>query len=373
MRFRHVLVLSAIGCWAIFSASAPAQVTTSSAPATMASTAPSDPEALIAWIKKMGGKVEREGDRPDGPIRSVSLNGSAIKDADLPALLSLKPKYLILGKTPVTDAGLEIIGQAKDLEMIDLENTRVTAAGFRHLANLERLDLLNVSQTKFDDVALHAISGLKALRFLFMSNTLVTDKGLEEVGSLRNLEYLYCGQNKITDVGLRNLTNLPRLRGLYIADTETTDEGIRALRKISTLQELGIDGTKVTEKALADIGEMRGLSALSIGLPSISDEALANLTKLKSLENLYIFGRITDTGLRTIAGLPRNLLFFNPEDVTVAGIRQLKEAPNLNQAWFASHATPSPEKHKALTEVNEFLKARREGKSMTTAPAPSPN
>src|SRR5262245_15410767 len=84
----------------------------------------------VAALEKLGGRIDRDEDRPGKPVVAVGLTFSDIKDADLVHLRGLDDlRKLYLGATGITDKGLAYLTSLKHLEVLDLSKTKVTDAG----------------------------------------------------------------------------------------------------------------------------------------------------------------------------------------------------------------------------------------------------
>ncbi|WP_411273479.1 c-type cytochrome domain-containing protein [Daejeonella sp.] len=103
------------------------------------------------------------------------VTSTEITDADLRLLLPLKEQliWLKLGRAPVTDASLTIIGQCTGLTVLHLNNTLITDQGLASLKTLSRLNTLNLVGTKVTEEGLKQLQGLKQLRFLYLYQTQV--------------------------------------------------------------------------------------------------------------------------------------------------------------------------------------------------------
>jgi hypothetical protein len=82
-------------------------------------------EAVRA-IERVGGKVIRDEKAPGKPVIAVFLNTPAM-----------------------TDAGLEVLGELKQLQELDLTGSRVTASGLKELAGLQQLRTLHLGETQW--------------------------------------------------------------------------------------------------------------------------------------------------------------------------------------------------------------------------------
>ncbi|MCA8958144.1 MAG: hypothetical protein KDC87_18860 [Planctomycetes bacterium] len=125
---------------------------------------------------------------PGSPLLRVAFvsNESAVGDADLDHLLPLSGHitHLGLGRTKISDRGLDAVAKMSRLTRLDLNRTAVTDQGLAKLA------------------------GLRELRYLNLHSTKVTDSGLLALGKLAKLEALYLWNSKVTDAGVQALQKL---------------------------------------------------------------------------------------------------------------------------------------------------------------------
>ncbi len=76
-----------------------------------------------------------------------------------------------LGRTAVTDAGVETLGQFKNLRALHLEGTAVSGRSLTKLSSLSQLTYLNLSGTKVTSDAVAALKAKPNLRHLYLFNT----------------------------------------------------------------------------------------------------------------------------------------------------------------------------------------------------------
>jgi uncharacterized membrane protein len=111
----------------------------------------------------------------------LGVRGNKVSDADLKELLPLKANIveLNLAKSPVTDAGLETIGEMTNLTHLHLNNTSITNAGLAYLTNLYQLEYLNLYGTNVTDEGVAHLHKLKHLKKVFLWETGVTREEVE--------------------------------------------------------------------------------------------------------------------------------------------------------------------------------------------------
>jgi hypothetical protein len=105
------------------------------------------------------------------------------EEDDLELLLPVAEQiaWLNLGRTPVGDAGMPVIGQLKNLSRLHLEKTDIGDDGLAHLKNLERLEYLNLYGTSVSDAGLSHLNALSRLRSLYLWQSNATREGVAQL------------------------------------------------------------------------------------------------------------------------------------------------------------------------------------------------
>jgi len=169
---------------------------------------PAEQAEIISAIKKLGGVVEIDEQRPGKPVVKVDLH-----------------------ETKVTDADLEILESLTELRTLDLRLTKITDAGVSRLKGLKELRFVNLFRTQLSDEGLKHLTGNKDLETLLIGGTKITDKGLAHLMSFPKLKKLSVFDTQIGDAGLTHLTGLSDLEVLLIGKSKVTDEGAKAIQK----------------------------------------------------------------------------------------------------------------------------------------------
>ncbi|MBI5396739.1 MAG: ribonuclease inhibitor [Verrucomicrobia bacterium] len=108
-------------------------------------------------------------------------------------------------------------------------NTNFGDAELAKLAPLKsNLRWLDLGGTKITDAGLAPVSELRNLTRLHLERTAVTDAGLACVAKLRNLEYLNLYGTATSDAGLQQLRRLAKLQKLYLWQTKVTPDAAKA-------------------------------------------------------------------------------------------------------------------------------------------------
>jgi hypothetical protein len=138
----------------------------------------------------------------------VFPNGNKLTDAELPLLLKFPNlRELICEYSQISDAGMETIGQLKQLTWLDLTGgvQGVTNKGMVHLKNLTQLQRLAILGSGITDEGVASLSELTNLKVIDLTSTNLTDSSLQHFRGLKNLQELYVHNTRITPSGIAEL------------------------------------------------------------------------------------------------------------------------------------------------------------------------
>lgn len=204
------------------------------------------------------------GDHYFHDIVSVQLFGCPVDDDRMAALGGLTQlRFLNIGQTRATDAGLAHLKHLSQLQSLDLVETRVSDAGLAHLRGLEQLRYLNLAADRVTDVGLAHLEGLDQLSTLFLQGTRVGDAGLKHLEGLNQLETLQLTNTQVSDAGLVHLRGMNRLRDLDLGNTRVRGEGLSHLRGLDRLQRLSLYGCPIDDSG---VGELKGFGHATMTL-----------------------------------------------------------------------------------------------------------
>jgi hypothetical protein len=154
-----------------------------------------------------------------------------VRDEDL---VYLNPpgvvKNLALGRTEVTDAGIERLSGCTALEWLDLSFTEASDVGIAHVGEATDLRRLNLEGTAVTDAALEVISRFSQLEELDLSDTKITDAGVARLSDLKNLKELWLTKTQVSDACLAGLQELKQLEFLEVGQTNVTADALAALK-----------------------------------------------------------------------------------------------------------------------------------------------
>ncbi|MES1219219.1 MAG: c-type cytochrome domain-containing protein, partial [Bacteroidota bacterium] len=111
------------------------------------------------------------------PAIAVDFFGAAFFKTDqLKELLDIKTQLvsLNLGKMPVTDNDLQVVGQFTNLRKLNLSFSKITGNGLASLATLKHLKELSVTNTSVKKEDIEKLSSLKELHHIYIWNSGVT-------------------------------------------------------------------------------------------------------------------------------------------------------------------------------------------------------
>jgi uncharacterized membrane protein len=94
---------------------------------------------------------------------------------------------------------------AGNIVLLDLGRTRITDAGLQSVAKMTNLSRLEIQETNTGDPGLQWVESLPELEVINLYNTHVTDKGLERLESLKKLRRVYLWRTNVTDAGVQAL------------------------------------------------------------------------------------------------------------------------------------------------------------------------
>jgi serine/threonine protein kinase/Leucine-rich repeat (LRR) protein len=189
---------------------------------------------------------------------------------------------LCLGNTKVTDAGMAIFKDCKNLVRLELWFTNLTDAGVAHFKDCKNLTSLNLGGTRVSDAGLAHFKDCKNLVKLELWCKNLTDAGLAHFKDCKNLNLLNVAETHVTDAGLIQFKDCKALTHLYLGGTkEVTDAGL-AQFKGTPLVVLWIQNTGIT-----DLSPLHDMPLREIRLtPKKITQGLDLLRSMKSLKTI---------------------------------------------------------------------------------------
>ncbi|MCW3100979.1 MAG: hypothetical protein JWL77_6597 [Chthonomonadaceae bacterium] len=294
-------------------------------------------------------------------LNALYLAGSSVTDAELQTIAQLPGiTKLDLDQTRISDAGLASIGRMSGLKSLSLSHTKITAAGLRSLSALTSLETLELVGVPIGDDAIPEIVKLSSLRSLSLAGTQVTAQGLlllkplknlcrlempppfwqttdsyflalAEAGLLHAFEHAY-GKNDMP------VTTDDAVTSVMFFGEPITDQGLKAFSVFTNLERLDLPAGRITDAGMKTVAGFKHLTHLVANDSKISDLGFQSLSSLSSLKELAIAKTgITDSGLRSIAGLTNlEWLVLNDTQITDAGFSTLRNLKALRSLLFTN-------------------------------------
>jgi hypothetical protein len=177
--------------------------------------------------------------------------------------------------------------------------------------------------------------------------------------SFPKLKWLQIWKGQASDAGLANLRDSAELEQIHVLLPEgLTARGLAHLEGLPRLINLQISRGSIDDACLAPIGKLTGLRSLSLMYHPISDAGIVHLRGLHDLESLRIIplGRkVTDEGLKSLAGMTRlKRLDISGVPATSHGLGVLESLP-LVHLTLAEDATKPEEGIHRLKQIKPEL------------------
>jgi hypothetical protein len=171
-------------------------------------------------------------------LRSLTLESRQASDdalAYITTCCAMEEIFIISGDDRLTDSGIAVIANLKNLKLVEIEGGLMTDQGLRLICELPHLESLALYQHTLTDQSMRIIgkaSGLRRIHLAFgrYGENHISDEGLSFLLSLLSLELLDIQHTAVTDQGLYSLRTLPNLKEVWVYGCPVTEAGIQRLR-----------------------------------------------------------------------------------------------------------------------------------------------
>ena len=196
-------------------------------------------------------------------LDSLQLEGDITDDMflELGPLPQLNSIYL--GKTLITDVGLQALAGFPNLESLSTWQIQFIGTGLKHIANLHSLTRVEFHLSQGDEV-LEYFTQLTELKELIL-NAPITDAGLARLPVFPHLKSLWLSNTQVKGPGIAFLAQQPVLTSLGLGASETDDTAIEFLAKLPALRFVSLAETRITAAGVARLRELR--PTLTFGEP----------------------------------------------------------------------------------------------------------
>ena len=192
------------------------------------------------------------------PLKDILPQASTLADELAVAITPLSPK----------DQWLQCNASIAGTNFDDRALARLAAIG----ANVRWLDLGGTSVT---DAGLEQLAAMPNLTRLHLERTGISDEGLPRLAALSQLEYLNLYATDITDAGLQHLQDLPRLKQVYLWQTKVTPEAGKAFAEARTDHDQLQHWQEEIEQLNAKIRDAHVAVDLGTMLPAVASSSTA--------------------------------------------------------------------------------------------------
>lgn len=218
-------------------------------------------------------------------------------------------KELDLTKSPVTEAGLQVLSSFPRLKVLNLTGCQISNNALRKLPDCQHLEVLILADTPIDSGAMVHVGQLAELQELSLAGTALSDAGFVSLKGLKNLEVLQVDNNpNLTGREFGRLVAdgaFSQLRELTANNTRLSTNGIDSISKLPLLEVFEGRNSGLTDALMVNIGKCTQLRVLNIGDTPITSSGMKRLAKLDVLEELDL------SGCRAIADIAFNYLKAN--------------------------------------------------------------
>ena len=168
-----------------------------------------------------------------GNLRTLRIKKTDITVGGLKAIGRLASLHVLdISSCKINNEGLKHLESLKTLQILRIADSQIIDGTLAILLpSLPSLKWLDVGSSPITDAGLVPLQDLRDLRTLVLSGTKITDQGLAHIGGLSKLHDLHLTQTEVTDDGLQHLEGLGHLRVLSLGGTSATRAGKARLRK----------------------------------------------------------------------------------------------------------------------------------------------
>jgi hypothetical protein len=251
------------------------------------------PEEANQMLARLGSQIEYTANEPHG---LVNLTNSEVTNEDLRHLV-FYPGFeaLLLDYTNISDAGLDFIGEMRNLERVGLYDSLVSDDGLKPLLKLSKLEKLNIACAPGCFPL-----GLRPVPAANVRRNQITDRGLGYLTELISLRRLNLQATRVTDAGLlQYLPELSRLQRLSLAYLDITDAALLAVESLAWLESINLTHTAISNEAIVNLVGAKAFSLrrLILSNTAVNDQALAECLPGAQLKELELI----DTGITDAA------------------------------------------------------------------------
>ncbi|MCA9031664.1 MAG: leucine-rich repeat domain-containing protein, partial [Planctomycetaceae bacterium] len=314
------------------------------------------PQEPFAWVQEVEGSEGLSGFSGTPHLSALLLSGESIDSKylesigrcpnlkllkiDCPFLTRPKPtsfsafsqlELLSLSGTQLdSDAIVGILGQLRELRILNLGRLKVSLPVCEALAKLPRLTTLYTAHV-LSDAELNVLLNSSSLSTLEIHDSSLFDGHLQILIETKKLHLLPIAAARD---GTRPATD-DQISALHLSFRDLSRETLSMISSLKNLTELDLSFSSIDDDGAKVLLQALDLRSLDISRTALSDRTMAMLSRMDSLEILDVVGcSVTNEGLNQIANIPnlRTLkLGSSSGKVNAEGIRSLEQCRNLTE------------------------------------------
>jgi len=167
----------------------------------------------------------------------------------------MRLNMLTLGRTTITDDGIDVLNSLPTLGFLQLHESLVSDRGVETVVkNHPSLNSLSLDNSLITGTSIDYLSDLRNLTSLTISNcSRIDTEGFSKLSSLTNLEHLSVTTSEFGDDDIESVSKLPKLAYSTAKYTKITDKGLDDLAGVKTLETIALEGASVTVEGVAKL------------------------------------------------------------------------------------------------------------------------
>jgi len=187
--------------------------------------------------------------RIDSSSLIINASGFDLRDEDLKHLKQdARLQAIVISDTGITDSGLAILAELKNLLCISANRTKITDAGIAKLTGMPKLHTLHLSETRLTDACTGSLARIVNLREVDLCDTSVSDKGIDKLARLKQMKSIHVNRTLVTDRGIEAIVkNFPALEELHArSNPGITAKSLKYLGNAHSLRRLTLSGCPIS-------------------------------------------------------------------------------------------------------------------------------
>jgi len=192
--------------------------------------------------------------------------------------------------TEISDEGLALLKELKNLERLIIESSKITDNGILFLKEIPNLKYLKLMNTPVGDSVANSLKDLQKLEHLDLINTNISEQGLGEIQkNLPNVTVLCntCQTKKLDDAkafldSLKvnfSIDELKSVKKLYLSSKKIQEEKLFLLKELKNLKEIDLNYSSITDKAVEHLKELKNLNLISLEKTNMTEKGYKELQK----------------------------------------------------------------------------------------------